>query len=334
MPGEDRARPELARVLDALGASTVTAVRGLDVRAGRRRASCSGRHFGVHSLEGLRLRGQRPPASGAAGAVLHYVTRRAAARRRARAPAAACGSPSDFLLLDEATCREPRAGVLPRRAAHRGGHDAARGAGRDRDGHGQPPAARWLLRPLARPRASGRGTTPWRRSAPTARCCAGCGRRWVARARPRTPDRPPRRGRRQRAGPARGGANRWRALPGVRRRVEGHRAARLAALAGSLEPAAGPGRAASTARSSTSRPRRCARAGSSGRATTRSWTSCGTRRRKAAAGWREFQAAEQERTGIKSLKVRHNKVFGYYIEVTKAQPGRGARRTTSASRRS
>ncbi|MCX6996853.1 MAG: DNA mismatch repair protein MutS [Kiritimatiellaeota bacterium] len=32
----------------------------------------------------------------------------------------------------------------------------------------------------------------------------------------------------------------------------------------------------------------------------------------------EFQAREQERTGIKSLKVRHNSVFGYYIEVTKS----------------
>jgi DNA mismatch repair protein MutS len=31
-----------------------------------------------------------------------------------------------------------------------------------------------------------------------------------------------------------------------------------------------------------------------------------------------LQAKEQERTGIKSLKVRFNKVFGYYIEVTKA----------------
>ena len=30
----------------------------------------------------------------------------------------------------------------------------------------------------------------------------------------------------------------------------------------------------------------------------------------------EFQAAEQERTGIKSLKVRYNKVFGYFIEIT------------------
>jgi len=32
----------------------------------------------------------------------------------------------------------------------------------------------------------------------------------------------------------------------------------------------------------------------------------------------QLQAREQERTGIRSLKVRHNKVFGYYIEVTKA----------------
>lgn len=31
-----------------------------------------------------------------------------------------------------------------------------------------------------------------------------------------------------------------------------------------------------------------------------------------------LQADEQERTGIRSLKVRFNKVFGYYIEVTKA----------------
>jgi DNA mismatch repair protein MutS len=32
----------------------------------------------------------------------------------------------------------------------------------------------------------------------------------------------------------------------------------------------------------------------------------------------EYQAKEQQRTGIKNLKVRHNKVFGYYIEVTKS----------------
>jgi DNA mismatch repair protein MutS len=33
----------------------------------------------------------------------------------------------------------------------------------------------------------------------------------------------------------------------------------------------------------------------------------------------EYQAREQERTGIKTLKVRHNKVFGYYIEISRGQ---------------
>lgn len=33
----------------------------------------------------------------------------------------------------------------------------------------------------------------------------------------------------------------------------------------------------------------------------------------------EYQAKEQERTGIKTLKVRHNKVFGFYIEISKGQ---------------
>ncbi|MCL1920985.1 MAG: DNA mismatch repair protein MutS [Kiritimatiellaeota bacterium] len=32
-----------------------------------------------------------------------------------------------------------------------------------------------------------------------------------------------------------------------------------------------------------------------------------------------YQAAEQDRTGIKTLKVRHNKVFGFYIEISKGQ---------------
>ena len=36
--------------------------------------------------------------------------------------------------------------------------------------------------------------------------------------------------------------------------------------------------------------------------------------RKAAA-----EAKEKEATGIKNLKIRYNKVFGYYIEVSKGQ---------------
>jgi DNA mismatch repair protein MutS len=33
----------------------------------------------------------------------------------------------------------------------------------------------------------------------------------------------------------------------------------------------------------------------------------------------KYQASEQERTGIKTLKVRRNKVFGFYIEISKGQ---------------
>src|SRR5205823_2547121 len=37
-----------------------------------------------------------------------------------------------------------------------------------------------------------------------------------------------------------------------------------------------------------------------------------------ARGWlARFEASERQRTRIASLKVRHNKVFGYYVEVTR-----------------
>ena len=33
-------------------------------------------------------------------------------------------------------------------------------------------------------------------------------------------------------------------------------------------------------------------------------------------GWRELEAREKERTGIKNLKIKYNRVFGYSLEVT------------------
>ena len=39
-----------------------------------------------------------------------------------------------------------------------------------------------------------------------------------------------------------------------------------------------------------------------------------------------IEARERERTGIASLKVRYNRVFGYYIEITRSQPRPRARR--------
>jgi len=44
-----------------------------------------------------------------------------------------------------------------------------------------------------------------------------------------------------------------------------------------------------------------------------------------------MEAAEKQRTGIQSLKVRYNRVFGFYIEVTKANLHL-VPQTTSASR--
>ncbi len=49
----------------------------------------------------------------------------------------------------------------------------------------------------------------------------------------------------------------------------------------------------------------------------------------------EFQQSERERTGIRSLKVSYNRIFGYYIEVTKANlhlvPPEYERRQTTAN---
>lgn len=47
----------------------------------------------------------------------------------------------------------------------------------------------------------------------------------------------------------------------------------------------------------------------------------------------EMEAQERARTGIASLKVRYNRVFGYYIEVSKSNL-HAYRPTTTGSRRS
>ncbi len=45
--------------------------------------------------------------------------------------------------------------------------------------------------------------------------------------------------------------------------------------------------------------------------------------RRDGAGWiAKLEARERARTGIDSLKIRHNQVFGYYLEVTKANAAR------------
>ena len=48
------------------------------------------------------------------------------------------------------------------------------------------------------------------------------------------------------------------------------------------------------------------------------WTSCAPSSATARDWIAGFEAQESERTGIPSLKVGYNQVFGYYIEVTNA----------------
>ena len=43
---------------------------------------------------------------------------------------------------------------------------------------------------------------------------------------------------------------------------------------------------------------------------------------KAKAGLPALEAKERARTGVESLKIRYNQVFGYYIELTKSNLGK------------
>ena len=47
-------------------------------------------------------------------------------------------------------------------------------------------------------------------------------------------------------------------------------------------------------------------------------------RRRERTGWQTWKATEREKTGIKNLKIKYNKVFGYYLEVTNSFKDHGA----------
>ncbi len=82
--------------------------------------------------------------------------------------------------------------------------------------------------------------------------------------------------------------------------------------------------------------RRSPRVASSAQDTTASSTSCATLRDGGKQYIASLQQRERERTGIPSLKVGYNKVFGYYLEITNAHaakvPADYERRQTLATR--
>jgi DNA mismatch repair protein MutS len=318
-PAECIAPPELAA--DAGGEALRAALRGAapSVREEWTFAPDTARdtllrHFGVRSLEGFGCERETAVVC-AAGAVLHYVLhdlRRTVTHVRSLRLLNA----SDFLVLDPVTCRNldlvPAAGQDPS-ATLLGCLDATRtamGARLLRD---------WVLRPLAQ-------AEPIRRRLDAVANLVG--------------DRALRGELREALGGVRdmerllarlagggGGARDLAALghslatlPAVRAAAAAASAAALTELAGSIvllpelagllarglmdDPPAAPRDGGFIRDGFDPQLDELRRAAGSGRA----WLA-------------EYQAREQQRTGIRGLKVRHNKVFGYYIEVSKGQLG-------------
>jgi DNA mismatch repair protein MutS len=285
------------------------------------------RHFGVHSLDGFGCE-KKTAAVGAAGGILYYVQEEL--RRDVRhVRSLRVTQASDFMALDEAT--SVNLDLLPRRGDDRRGSVTLLGV---LDTTGTPMGARllreWILRPLAEAEGIERrldavevlvgdrallrdvreGLTGIRdMERLIARLSAGGGNARDLRAMGQS----------------------LMALPGVRRLVESQRGALLSELGQSI--VLQPELAELIDRAIEDEPPAVLKEGGMIRRgfmpELDEWRSAATEGRQWLA---EFQTREQARTGIKTLKVRHNKVFGYYIEVSKGQlanvPGDYVRKQT------
>jgi DNA mismatch repair protein MutS len=270
------------------------------------------RHFEVHSLQGFGCEDDEPVVC-SAGGVLHYV--KADLRRQVghvRAFQTRC--PTEFLVLDEATCAN--LDLVPMRG-RTGGTTLLNVLDVTKTPMGARMLRDWILRPLAEldgitarhdavdalvtDRAllhNVRGAFSSVRDLARliARIGAGSGnaRDLVA------------------VGQSLG------ALPEVRLLVSGHTSPLLASLAEAMPPM--PELVALIGEAINDEPPVAVKEGGMIRDGYREdldkLRSAASQGRKWLA---EYQAQEQERTGIKNLKVRHNKVFGYYLEVSKAQ---------------
>jgi len=270
------------------------------------------RHFAVHSLAGFGCEGKKALVS-AAGGVLHYVKQRLRNEAGHVRALRVCSS-SDFLILDEATCAN--LDLVPRL----GGGDApslldvldvtrtAMGARMLRD---------WVLRPLAEA-----GAIRLRHDTVEALCNDRSLLREAGDALGGVRDLE-----RLMSRIASGSGNArdvlalgesLAAVPKIRSLVETQSVTLLKELAAAMVPlpelvdlvrgAIAEDPPVTVKEGGIIRDGFNAELDDLRRATTegRQWLA-------------EYQTAEQARTGIKSLKVRHNKVFGYYIEVSKGQ---------------
>jgi len=272
------------------------------------------RHFAVHSLDGFGCE-HKSAAVGAAGGVLHYVEEELK-RNIKHVRSLRVSNPEEYMMLDQATCAN--LDLVPRRSEERRGSVTLLGA---LDETKTPMGARlmrdWILRPLAdvagiERRLDGvEALTRDRALLHEIRDRFSGIRdleRLVARLSAGSEN-----GRDLRAM----GAS-LSALPELRGLVAGHRTDLLRMLG--EEVILLPELAALIERAVEDEPPVAVKEGGLIR---KGFNAELDELRVAATAGRqwlaEFQSHEQARTGIKTLKVRHNKVFGYYIEISKGQ---------------
>jgi len=272
------------------------------------------RHFNLHSLSGFGCDGMRA-SIGAAGGVLHYVTqdlrRKVGHVRKLRVK-----NSSDYMLLDDSTVRN--LDLVASRGAGRGGvsPNLLRVLDATRTAMGARLLRDWLLRPLTAVKeirarhdavellVKNRKLLTDLRDSLTpvkdlerliARLGAGSGNARDLNALSLSLDM----------------------LPALREQLEGVDSVLLKTLADTLSPL--PELVALIHRAIVDEPPATLRDGGVMRKDYHA--ELDELREAATEGKRwlaEFQAREQERSGIRTLKVRHNKVFGYYIEITKS----------------
>ncbi|MDD5708414.1 MAG: DNA mismatch repair protein MutS, partial [Kiritimatiellae bacterium] len=308
---EQREHGDLGGILRAATLPAVTAIESWTLQQDSARQELL-RHFRVHSLDGFGCE-HLPALIGAAGALLHHV-REELRRPVSHVRALHVRQAGDCLLLDESTCAN--LDLIPLRG--RAPENTLLGV---LDNTRTPMGARllraWLLRPLSSLAAIGRrheavacfcGT----RTALTAfREALGEIRdleRLIARI-----------------GSGQGNARDLRALatslqamPAIQETLRAVSDGLVQELAGQMQPL--PELAGELLRGLVEAPPIGLKDG--GMIQPGYNAQLDELRQMAGDGhaWlARYQAQEQERTGIKTLKVRHNKVFGFYIEVSKGQ---------------
>lgn len=311
VPEEQADNPELRRMLGELAGLHVTKCEdwtfGYDAAY-----DYLTRHFSVHSLQGFGCEDSEAVVC-AAGGVLHYV--KADLRRQVgHVRSFQTRTPSEFLILDEATCSN--LDLVPMRG-RTGGTTLLNVLDVTKTPMGARKLRDWILRPLADLEGitarhdAVAGFVEDRALLHNVRGAFG-GVRDLARLIARI-------------GAGSGNARdlvsvgqSLRALPEVRLLVSAHSSPLLSGLAEEMPPM--PDLVTLIEEAINDEPPVSTKDGGIIRDGYRDdldqLRAAATQGRK----WlTEYQVREQERTGIKNLKVRHNKVFGYYLEVSNAQ---------------